>query len=71
MNSATTNRLRLCAMTHIVSAPVIRTPTVGMRLRNPFYAVPHPGSRSFKNTISLDQFVARRLGGSTRYFAYR
>ena len=30
-------------------------------------AAPHPGSRSFKNTISLDQFVARRLGGSTRY----
>ncbi len=30
-------------------------------------ATPHPGSRSFKNTLSLDQFVARRLGGSTRY----
>ena len=30
-------------------------------------AAPHPGSRSFKNTISLDQFVAQRLGGSTRY----
>ena len=30
-------------------------------------AAPHPGSRSFKNTISLDQLVARRLGGSTRY----
>ena len=25
-------------------------------------AAPHPGSRSFKNTISLDQFIAHRLG---------
>lgn len=30
-------------------------------------AAPHPGSRSFKNTVSLDQFVARRLGSSTRF----
>ena len=30
-------------------------------------AAPHPGSRSFKNTISLDQFAARRLGSSTRF----
>ena len=30
-------------------------------------AAPHPGSRSFKNTISLDQFIAHQLGGSTRY----
>jgi hypothetical protein len=30
-------------------------------------AAPHPGSRSFKNTISLDQLVARRIGGATRF----
>ena len=30
-------------------------------------AAPHPGSRSFKNTISLDQYVAKRLGNSTRF----
>lgn len=28
---------------------------------------PHPGSRNFKNTISLDQFVARRIGQHTRF----
>src|SRR5688572_11515141 len=30
-------------------------------------AAPHPGSRSFKNTISLDQFIAHRIGEKTRY----
>jgi hypothetical protein len=30
-------------------------------------AAPHPGSRSFKNTISLDQKVAREIGTSTRF----
>jgi hypothetical protein len=30
-------------------------------------AAPHPGSRSFKNTISLDQFIAHRLGEKTRF----
>jgi hypothetical protein len=30
-------------------------------------AAPHPGSRSFRNTISLDQFIASRLGDKTRY----
>lgn len=30
-------------------------------------AAPHPGSRSFKNSISLDQFVAGRIGGATRF----
>lgn len=28
---------------------------------------PHPGDRSFKNTISLDQFVAKRIGVDTRF----
>jgi hypothetical protein len=32
-------------------------------------AAPHPGSASFKNTISLDQLLAERLGDKTR-FAY-
>ncbi len=32
-------------------------------------AAPHPGSASFKNTISLDQLLAEKLGGQTR-FAY-
>ena len=27
----------------------------------------HPGSRTFKNTISLDQYIAQRLGDKTRF----
>jgi hypothetical protein len=30
-------------------------------------AAPHPGSGAFKNTISLDQFAAERIGGRTRF----
>ena len=30
-------------------------------------AAPHPGSSSFKNSISLDQFAAERMGGDTRF----
>ncbi|MEO0416257.1 MAG: DUF1552 domain-containing protein, partial [Verrucomicrobiota bacterium] len=30
-------------------------------------AAPHPASRSFKNTISFDQFLAPRVGCETRY----
>lgn len=30
-------------------------------------AAPHPGSGGFRNTISLDQFVAERLGHHTRF----
>lgn len=30
-------------------------------------AAPHPGSSSFRNTISLDQFVAERIGIQTRF----
>lgn len=30
-------------------------------------AAPHPGSRSFKNTLSLDQLVASRFGQETRH----
>ncbi len=30
-------------------------------------AAPQPGSRSFKNTISLDQFIARQIGDRTRF----
>lgn len=30
-------------------------------------AAPHPGSSSFRNTISLDQFIAERLGTLTRF----
>ncbi len=30
-------------------------------------AAPHPGSSSFKNTISLDQFAAERLNADTRF----
>lgn len=30
-------------------------------------AAPHPGSSSFRNTISLDQFIAERIGVQTRY----
>ena len=30
-------------------------------------AAPHPGSRSFRNTVSLDQFIAHRLGDRTRF----
>src|SRR5215207_677586 len=30
-------------------------------------AAPHPGARTFKNTISLDQYVAQRLGDKTRF----
>jgi hypothetical protein len=30
-------------------------------------AAPHPGSSSFRNTISLDQFIAERIGIQTRY----
>ncbi len=32
-------------------------------------AAPHPGSRGFKNTISLDQVVAKRIGEATRFSA--
>jgi hypothetical protein len=28
---------------------------------------PHPGARSFKNTISLDQVMAQRIGDATRF----
>lgn len=30
-------------------------------------AAPHPGARSFKNTISLDQFIAHKIGDKTRF----
>lgn len=30
-------------------------------------AAPHPGSSSFRNTISLDQYVAERIGVQTRF----
>jgi hypothetical protein len=30
-------------------------------------AAPHPGSRTFKNTISLDQYIAQRMGDKTRF----
>ena len=30
-------------------------------------AAPHPASSSFRNTISLDQFVAERIGTLTRF----
>ncbi len=30
-------------------------------------AAPHPGSRSFQNTLSLDQWIADRLGKETRH----
>jgi Protein of unknown function (DUF1552) len=30
-------------------------------------AAPHPASSSFRNTISLDQFVAERIGSQTRF----
>lgn len=30
-------------------------------------AAPHPGSAGFRNTISLDQFIAERVGHLTRY----
>jgi hypothetical protein len=30
-------------------------------------AAPHPGSSSFRNTISLDQYIAERIGIQTRY----
>ncbi|HRX81637.1 MAG TPA: DUF1552 domain-containing protein, partial [Pirellulaceae bacterium] len=30
-------------------------------------AAPHPGARSFKNTISLDQLIARQVGSQTRF----
>jgi hypothetical protein len=30
-------------------------------------AAPHPGSGGFRNTISLDQFIAQRIGNETRY----
>lgn len=30
-------------------------------------AAPHPGAPSFTNTISLDQFLAKRIGAQTRY----
>ena len=30
-------------------------------------AAPHPGSGGFRNTISLDQFAAERIGNLTRY----
>jgi hypothetical protein len=32
-----------------------------------FTAAPHPASSSFRNTISLDQFVAERIGTLTRF----
>lgn len=30
-------------------------------------AAPHPGARSFRNTISMDQLVAKAIGAKTRY----
>jgi hypothetical protein len=30
-------------------------------------AAPHPGARSFRNTISLDQKIAKEIGAQTRY----
>jgi hypothetical protein len=30
-------------------------------------AAPHPASSSFRNTISLDQYIAERIGGETRF----
>lgn len=30
-------------------------------------AAPHPGSGGFRNTISLDQFIASRIGNETRF----
>lgn len=30
-------------------------------------AAPHPGSGSFRNTISLDQYIAEHVGGATRF----
>jgi hypothetical protein len=30
-------------------------------------AAPHPDARGFKNSISLDQFIAKRIGDSTRF----
>ncbi len=30
-------------------------------------AAPHPGSRTFQNTISLDQYMAQRVGDATRF----
>jgi hypothetical protein len=30
-------------------------------------AAPHPASSSFRNTISLDQFIAERIGNQTRF----
>lgn len=30
-------------------------------------AAPHPGSSSFRNTISLDQYIAERIGSQTRF----
>ena len=30
-------------------------------------AAPRPGARSFRNTISLDQFIAQRIGDKTRF----
>jgi hypothetical protein len=30
-------------------------------------AAPHPGTGSFRNTISLDQYVAERIGSATRF----
>lgn len=32
-----------------------------------FTGAPHPGSPSFRNTISLDQYAAERIGRDTRY----
>lgn len=32
-------------------------------------AAPHPASRGFKNTVSLDQVIARKVGGHTRFAA--
>src|SRR6185369_4631800 len=30
-------------------------------------AAPHPASSSFRNTISLDQYIAERIGNQTRF----
>jgi hypothetical protein len=30
-------------------------------------AAPHPGSRTFQNTLSLDQYMARQIGDATRF----
>ncbi len=42
----------------------------GHQAENAFLtAAPHPGSGGFKNSISLDQFAAERIGAQTRFAA--